>query len=434
MAIIFNPSDPAIVRGIKTVGIGKKGSKTLPQELAKEILADLKAGKVPDAAKGAFFAGLFFKGIELEEIVLDQYFDQEATLLNPHLLARHLSKDAPALIQWMCEHIMEQKTLDKETAYALGRFLLSDEPGDTARGLIASALRVRYETDDEYEGILKAMQEAIAPEFSRPVSHGSWLIQLAEPFDGNDKSYMITPLLGRYLKSLGYGVAHLVGRNSGPKFDFNLLDVAEALDVPFVKASDDLNGPQPEFGWFVRQKDLSPAVDRWVDIRRQTVKRPFMATLEKFLNPFHAQVIATSAFHPPYGEKMLTISERAGFPGIIVIRNGIEGSLAFSLKRETRILCSARQQDGSYLRHEIIFQPDDFLGEAVEMEEKIEHPKAVDNTRLIQEYNREGKTANKHFDFRTKVTCEGFRLALEWIRGNLRGTIDEGRGTLRPSS
>ena len=146
MAITLDPSDPAIVRGIKTVGVGKKGSKTLSQELAQEILSDLRSGKVPDAAVGAFFAGLSFKGIELEEIVLDQYFDQKSTLLNPHLLARSLCKEAPEHIQWICEQIMMKSTLDKETAYTLGRFLLSDEPSDTARGLIASALRVRYET------------------------------------------------------------------------------------------------------------------------------------------------------------------------------------------------------------------------------------------------------------------------------------------------
>jgi anthranilate phosphoribosyltransferase len=429
VGITFNPSDSAIVRGIKTVGVGKKGSKSLSQELAKEILSDLKAGKVPDAAKGAFFAGLSFKGIELEEIVLDQYFEREATLLNPNLLARSLCKDAPELIQWICEQVMMQNTLDKETAYALGCFLLSDGPADAARGLIASALRVRYETDDEYEGILKAIQQTIVPGFLSPAAKGSSIVQLAEPFDGNDKSYMITPLIGRYLMGLNYRVVHLVGRNSGPKFELNLLDVAELLKVPFMKNASDLGQVQSQFGWFLRQKELSPAVDRWVDIRRQTVKRPFMATLEKFLNPFHAQVIATSAFHPPYGEKMLTISERAGFPGIIVIRNGIEGSLAFSLKRETRILCSAIQKDGTYLRHEIVFQPEKFLVESVDVEEKMDHPKAVDNARLIEDYRRTGKTENKHFDLRIKATCEGFRMAMEWIGQNVRATMDEGRRT-----
>ncbi len=420
MAITFKSTDSAIVRGIKTVGVGKKGSKPLSQELAKEILSDLRAGKVSDAAKGAFFAGLSFKGIELEEIVLDQYFQTETTLLNPNLLARNLCQDVPEHIQWICEQIMLGNTLDKATAYELGRFLFSDEPGNAARGLVASALRVRYETDDEYEGILKAMQETINPSFCSASRRDPWLIQLAEPFDGNDKSYIITPILANYLTNLNYRVVHMVGRNSGPKLEMNLLDVAGHLDVQYLSGAAELENASPALGWFARQKDLSAAVDQWVDLRRQTVKRPFLATLEKFLNPFNAQVIASSAFHPPYGEKMLTISERAGFPGIIVIRNGIEGSLAFSLKRETRILCSARQKDGSYQRDEIIFQPEEFLGQTVETEEKMEHPKAIDNARLIKEYMKASTSGNQHFDLRVKATCEGFRLAIRWLENNIQ--------------
>lgn len=423
MAITFNPTDSAIVRGIKTVGVGKKGSKALTDELAREILNDLKSGKVPDAAKGAFFAGLSFKGVEPQEEILNEYFGRPGVLSDPASLARALSQDTPQDIQKICERVMTGETLDKQTAFILGRFLLSDQSGNAARGLIASALRVRYETDDEYEGILKAIAQSLAPEFIFGVPSGQPIIQLAEPFDGNDKSYMVTPLLGRFLKTLNYRVVHLVGRNSGPKLEMNLLDIVELLNVKFLKNAMELNGDQSEFGWFLHQKDLSPAVDRWVDIRRQTVKRPFMATLEKFLDPFQARIIATSAFHPPYGEKMLTISERAGFPGIIVIRNGIEGSLAFSLKRETRVLCSARQKDGTYTRQEIIFEPEKFLGVTLDTEEKIEHPKAVDNVRLIKDYISAGRTGYTHFDLRVRATCEGFRLAVEWIRGNI--TIDE---------
>ncbi|MBL8014044.1 MAG: anthranilate phosphoribosyltransferase [Candidatus Omnitrophica bacterium] len=416
MAIIFHPTDSPIVRGIKTVGVGKKGSQPLARDLAVEILADLKAGLVPAAAIGAFFAGLSFKGIEDDEKILGEYFPSQEILSNPVLLARQLCQEAPPNIRKICEQIMAGQTLDQETALILGRFLFSDQPGDTARGLIACALRVRYETDDEYAGLLKAMQETIAAPWRIAPGEGAPLIQLAEPFDGNDKSFLITPVLGDFLIKQGYRVLHMVGRNSGPKFDMNLLDVANGLDIEFLSPSMDLKKRPFAFGWFLRQQDLSQPIDRWVEIRRQTVKRPFLATLEKFLNPWNASVIAVSAFHPPYGEKMLTVAERAGFPGIIVVRNGIEGSLAFSLKRETRLLCSVRKNDGSYLRHEIVFQPDLYLSHPLETEEKNEHPKAIDNARLIKEYIAAGKTANRHFDSRIQLTCEGFRQALQWIK------------------
>src|SRR5580698_2938546 len=107
MAIVLDPNEPAINRGIKTVGIGKKGSKALTSELALEILEDLKSGKVSEAAKGAFFAGLCAKGIEPDEKILEETF-------LPGLL-----KEAPEFIQWVCRHLLTGHTLDKHTAYDL---------------------------------------------------------------------------------------------------------------------------------------------------------------------------------------------------------------------------------------------------------------------------------------------------------------------------
>src|SRR5580698_5055290 len=101
MAIVLDPNEPAINRGIKTVGIGKKGSKSLTSELALEIVEDLKSGKVSDAAKGAFFAGLCAKGIEPQEEILEQAF-APGTLREPSQLLKVIAADAPEFVHWVC--------------------------------------------------------------------------------------------------------------------------------------------------------------------------------------------------------------------------------------------------------------------------------------------------------------------------------------------
>lgn len=40
----------------------------------------------------------------------------------------------------------------------------------------------------------------------------------------------------------------------------------------------------PEFGWYVDQAEASLELDAWVDLRRNIIKRPFLATSEKFIN------------------------------------------------------------------------------------------------------------------------------------------------------
>lgn len=415
MTRLFEPEEPAIDRGIKAVGVGKRGSRSLTPELAQEILEELRADDVEDIKLGAFFAALCLKGISPEEKILSDIFKEPETLFDPEKLARELSRKAPAHIQEFCVRLLKGETLSEDEAYGLGLFLFSDERGDKARGLAASALRVRYETIDEYTGLLRAMNEMIDPSYRRPVPPGDPIIQISEPFDGVDHSYMITPLVAKYLQSLKYRAVSLLGRNSGPKSEFNLLDIAETVPLTFLGGNTGCRDPKPVCGWQVHQADLSAAVDEWVEFRHEMIKRPFLATLEKFLNPLNADVIVASAFHPPYGEKMLSVAERAGFPAAIIIRNGIEGSCAFALKRSTKVLCSVRQAPGHYLRHEMDISAPEILGYEVEVEEKLEHPSLEENVRLIRAFAEKGKTHNSLFDARVKVTCEGLRRALEWI-------------------
>ena len=404
-----------IRRGIKTVGIGKKGSKFLPSDLVGEIIRDLKGGKVSAAAKGAFFAALVLKGVSEEERALEEALGPGA-LQNPQKLAELLSPDSPGFVQEICGRILQGQTLDTPTARRLGDFLFSSEAGDGGRGLVASALRVRYETPEEYEGLLSSMAATIEEPFRERVPEGPAIVQLAEPFDGVDQSYMITPLLADSLGQDNYRVVSLVGRNSGPKEGYNLLDLAKALPARFLKKNQDLHGEAPPFGWYIHQEDLSRAVDRWVEIRRQTIKRPFLSTLEKFLNPVKADVIITSAFHPPYTEKMITTAERAGFPAAIVVRNGIEGTLAFGLKRAVKIMCSVRQEGGAYLRQEFEFDPERYLGFSVPFEEKLEAPSLLENVRLITMFKAQGATDCELFDLRLQVTRAGLQQALDWVR------------------
>jgi anthranilate phosphoribosyltransferase len=411
MPIMLDPQEPAINRGIKTVGVGKKGSKDLSEGLTREILEDLKANKVSSVAKGAFLAGLLAKGIEPHEEILAEAF-APGVFQDPAKLIQAIAGDAPDFVQWICGQLLNGQTLDKQTAYDLGKFLFSDEPGDGARGLVASFLRVRYETADEYEGLLQAVTETLSPAFKSLVPPGAPIVQLAEPFDGVDHSYMITPLLGNYIQSLGYRVIHMVGKNSGPKFEMNLWDIAQALGEKAASGNQELANPSPRMGWFFHQSDMSTALDRWVKLRHQTIKRPFLSTLERFLNPAKADILIASAFHPPYGEKMLTIAERAGFKGIVIVRNGIEGTMAFPLLRPVKILISAKKKDGSFFREEKTLDP---VG-GIDIEQRIEKPQANDNAQLIENYLKQATSGNLHFDLRVKVTNEGLQQALDRIK------------------
>lgn len=419
MSILLDKSEPAIRRAIKTVAVGKRGSKPLEPELITELLQELSKKETPPAALGAFAGALILKGVTPEESALENFFGT-GVLSNPELLIRTVADDAPVDIQKICAFLLKGENLDQATAYRLGQFLLSNQPGDGARGLAASILRVRYETADEYQGLLCAMEETLEKSFRTAPPAGDPVLQFSEPFDGVDHSFMITPLLAAHFQKRGYRAITMVGRNSGPKLEMNLLDIVQAMGIECAQGNAALGQPKPEYGWFFNQEDLSGAVNRWVDLRRQIIKRPFLATLEKFLNPAKARIIITSAFHPPYNEKMITVAERAGFPGAVVIRNGIEGTMAFALKRAVKIMCSARQADGTYLRHEFEIDPERLLTVDVPVEEKLEQISAEENARLITAFQNSGKSGNLLFDERVRITRLGIEQALQWLEMSIQ--------------
>jgi len=412
-------TDPFLRDAIKKVGIGKKGSIALNKEDLTNLKQSFKNEATPTAAQGAFLGALFIKGLTADEdIFLKQLFHshsvQATDIINficPHC-------DEP--IKSFCQILLEMKTLSRKEAYQLGKILFSQKSGDGARGLIASILRVRYETIDEYQGLLESMQDFFELPFKKEIPAGDPIIQIADPFDGATRTYLITPLISQFLQKKNYRVINLVGDSSGPKYGNNMNDIALRLSSTFIKDNGDLANSKPEWGWYLHQRDLSPALQRWVTLRRAIIKRPFLATLERFVNPCQAQILIASAFHPNYGEKMQQIAQRAGFPGIIIIRNGMEGSTAFALLRPTKILISAKQENGQYLNHEIDFNPAMHLASTIPKEERLLNPSLEENCQLIQEYSLNGSTSNSLFNQRVECTCRGIYDAVQWIQNSFK--------------
>lgn len=409
---------PPIKQGIQTVVVGKKGSRAVPIDLVERILADLKAGAVDEFLRGAFLGGLMMKGIEGAEARLAEAFDP-GLLQDPSALADAICHDAPEPIRLLSRRLLKKEELSREEARSLGRFMLSDEAGEGARGLAASILRVRYETDDEWSGLLEALHDGIPKTFKTPPPEGKPVIQLSEPFNGVSRSYLITPLLAHAFQQRGYRAVNLVGRSPGPKFDLNLRDLYRDLEAPFVNDNESLGGTPPPFGWAIDLERVAPGVDRWVDRRIQLIKRPFLATLERFVNVAGARILLASAFHPPYLEKMVTIGESGGYPGIIVVGRGLEGCLSCSLSRSFELLCAARLADGSYERKPFSFPPPEKTGDKLPKERTSGAPSAEENTRLVRRFAESGSSGNPAFDQRVERTVAAFEEAREWVESRI---------------
>ena len=416
---IYTTTDNPVVQGIKTIGIGKHGSKPLPLPLLDEIVAYLETPDVVPIQKGAFYGALMAKGPTEEEQKLLKKPGSDS-LLSYEELYRQLCPDSPPEMEELGIKLLKKELLTEEEARILGDYLFSDLPGETFRGMAVSMLRIRYETEEEYKGLQDAAAATFSPGFKENVPAPAFTIQLAEPFDGVEHSYMITPLIANALQKKGYPVVVSMGRSSGPKLSLDTLDIYKGLNASFLKGNQQLQEGSPLYGWALDQKDLSPALDQWVDRRRLIFKRPFLATSEKVLNPCRAKILITSVFHITYMEKMVHLAEMTGFSGVIVLKRGLEGSLAPSLSKASGILCAARQADGSFATTTFDAGEEAFAAFRAETDDIVDPLRLEDNLDLIRKYTQEGQTGNEDFDKRVGLANALYLKGLDWVTQNMK--------------
>ena len=400
-------------RGVKLIGIGKHGSKKLPDELIIEINEELGEGKASPILIGAFFGALMMKEIAPAYLLLEEYLEK-GSLSDASTMWNKLCFDAPAKMKSIGVKLIHKQTLTLEEATALGSFLFSEEPGESFRGMAVSILRIRYESDEEYEGLYNAIQNSV---INNTIAFTEApIIQLAEPFDGVEHSYMITPIIAHELQKQDYNVVVICGRTSGPKITFNTWDLYRGLNAEFLNTQMRVTESKHSFGWGLDQKIFYPILDKWVERRKIIMKRPFLSTLEKVLNPMKANILITSVFHIPYLEKMAELGNMTGFDGVIVLKRGLEGTLAPSLAKATGVFCAAKMQDGTFTTKTIEVNNNDFTQYRSDADAIIENLSIEQNIEYINQYIAEAKTGNLDFDYRVALAIELYKQGLDWIK------------------
>ena len=146
------------------------------------------------------------------------------------------------------------------------------------------------------------------------------------------------------------------------------------------------------------------------------MKRPFLATLEKVLNPTKADILITSVFHIPYLEKMIELGFMAGFNAAIVLKRGLEGSLAPSLSKATGILCAVKLKDGSSVTQNFDANNEHYSNFKSSADDIVDPLQLTSNIEYIRHYLTAGKTNDTDFDMRVKLAIALYNEGLGWIK------------------
>ncbi len=417
-SILDAPADTPLGRGIKHIGIGKHGSKALTPELLAECRTALTDPATHPLQRGAFLGALIAKGPTPDEYMLEETIGKGA-FSHPTFFVNKVCPDLPLGMLPVATKLVRGHHLQVSEAEQLGDYLFGNGPCETFRGLAVGILRVHHETNDEYQGLMRAIERTFSPAFKTKPTTKLPLVQLAEPFDGVENSYLITPLFAKFFLERGYGPISMVGLSGGPKFTLNALDLFMHLNCGFLLGNQEIGTPPENYGWVLNQIALMPTLARWTDRRRIVLKRPFLATLEKVLNPCRARILVTSVFHITYQMKMAELAMMAGFEGVLVLKRGLEGSLSPSTSRASGLLCAVRKPDGHlFFQH---FESDipAFVSFKTNADTVHPQPAPADNARLVRQFWEYGQTPDADFDNRVRFARALYGRGLTWIESQL---------------
>ncbi len=382
----------AIEEGILKVGIGKYGSESIPDNLAKEIIKNLENPLIPSIQKGALLGALFLKGFKSEgEKEIQKHF----SLYVPEDIIQRFCKIQNENLKTLILKLLNGQTLNFDESFFLGEYLFDESilPEDEFEiGLITTILRFRYETIEEYTGLMKAIEKTFHSNWTPlPEEIAQKTIILTDPFDGFDGSYSFSPLIGNLLIQKGFIPVFIVSDNPGPKLHYNLKNLAVSLKSTFIKSTEELlqyihKKEFNHYGFFIDVEDLAPILKKWIQRRKLIKKRPFLATLERVYNPVKAHIQIFSAFHPPYLEKTTEILMNKQIPIIYGIRRGEEGGLTFSYNKKIESLLSIRKESGYEQIKNSFFSPSTLKLNFI--------PEIEDNKNIIEQFLK-----NKDIEF-----------------------------------
>ncbi|MEW6354163.1 MAG: anthranilate phosphoribosyltransferase [Pseudomonadota bacterium] len=230
------------------------------------------------------------------------------------------------------------KDLNLQEARDAMALILAGQADPVQAGVLLIALRMKRETDEENFGVLEALRASTR----YAVADVDELIDIADPYDGFLRHLPAGPFLPALLAACGLPAVSHGCRTLGPKFGLTHHQIlaAAGVKVDLTPQAAAACVADPRVGWaYVDQRAFHPALHGLAELRRLIVKRPCLATLEKFCGPLRARGkthLIVGYVHAAYEELLPKLARHAGFDSALVVR-GIEGGVAPPLNAPSKL-------------------------------------------------------------------------------------------------
>jgi anthranilate phosphoribosyltransferase len=327
-------SQAQLIQLLKKKGIGKTMSKSLDKNDCAEVLMLMQDSNCNVVTKGTLITALLCLETNEFEAELLSNLKKLTTLENNLHQLLTLQKTSSELFNAALQ-IITGTHLSYMHAKQAFELLLDKKENDTEKAIFLEALRLNEETFDENSACLDLF-------FERANHHSvdiPLLIDIATPYDGFNRNHLFLPFVAATLGALGFPTI-LHGVDSvAPKFGLTCHNLLRAAGKDPLKPASAIISDlkHADIAWGYCDQSISfPTLHNLKGLRKAMVKRPLLATMEKFLQPIYStnsNYIVTGYTHPAYREKTTQLLQHLNKWDASLIFRGTEGSPQLSLDR-----------------------------------------------------------------------------------------------------
>lgn len=321
---------------LRKKGIGPEGSKSLVKEELQELIPLFQDKEVSLITKATILTALLLLEPNPDEKDYILWLRQNPEKLLPEQLLGFVKEtNDPFLV--LIKKLISKKELTIQECLTGMKFLFDPAVPEYLKGPFLEGERLKRESFTENKTFFDFLySKATRTEIRVPV-----LIDICDSYDGSSRSRNYAVFTAALLASAGYPTLVQGIDEVAPKFGHTSHQIIkEAGKNPYMsiqQAKDNLLDPLT--GWaYLDQKVYFEDLYNLKKIRKEMVKRPFLATFEKLLQPVRAtggNHIATGYTHPHYREELVKQLKAQAQCAKAVVLKGVEGSTHMSLAKNT---------------------------------------------------------------------------------------------------
>jgi anthranilate phosphoribosyltransferase len=321
---------------LKKKGIGPEGSKSLNQEELSEVSRLLINTEVSLTTKATLLTALLLlEPNEHEKEWVNKVKENPKQMLPAELEGFILENSNPFLT--IIKKLISKIELSKEECISGMKFLFDSSTPEYLKGPFLEGERLKRESFTENLTFFNYMFDKIQHvNFNHPI-----LIEICDSYDGSNRSKNYAVFTASLLSSIGYKVLVQGIDEVAPKLGITSHKILKAANKnPLITIDSALiNLNKSDIGWaYIDQQIFFPELYKLKNLRKEMVKRPFLATFEKLLQPIKSKngnFIVTGYTHPHYKEELVKQLKQQGKCQQALILKGVEGSTHMSLSKNT---------------------------------------------------------------------------------------------------